>query len=968
MFCGLTRIRRLLPPLLCLLLAAAEVRAGGSKWVAGVSYFDSSVLGQPLTWQNGALRYFVDQGPLNSSVSHTQAVTMVDEAAALWSAVPTAAVSLVDAGTLNEDVSAANVAVSSGVFTAPADVVSSATSTPVAVIFDADGSVIDALYGSGASEPTSCQNNAVFVWMDNYTTTAHILHGGILLNGRCAATDAQLRMMRFFIERAFGRLLGLDYAQYNFQTQDNGTANSDDGPPVMQPFSGNCANSGGDCIPDPFALSYDDVAALNRLYPVSSANQSQYPAKQFTAANTVSISGTISFRAGLGMQGVNVVARPLDASGNPLDQYAVTAVSGVRFNGNHGNPISGYEDSNGIRLDRWGSNDATLQGSFDLSGIPLPPGVASASYLLTFEAINPMEIQANSVGPYLQGSPSLSGTFTPIQTAALPAGSAKTLTVKPADSATGGGESALGSQSAPQPLPVSGIWYNRFSQVGQTDWLSFPVRGQHTFTLITQALDESGQPTDVKAVPSIGVWDAFDPASMKPVGVAPGMNGLATGETWLRVTASADDVVLMAIADQRGDGRPDYAYSGWVLYADTVEPARLPTSGGAIVIHGTGFRLTDTVQVGGQQALVTSISPTEITAIAPPAATGTLGSVDVEVDELASFYALTIITNGLSYDAGQGDSLNLVTAPQNTVPLHVPLPFTVSALGPDLNPAGGVTVIYTVTKGTAVLGCGLQACSVSSSGDGRATMNVTAVDGTISVVTASLINGASLQAHFSGGTVPTISALTPELWLAAGSTELWPVQVLVQQNGAPASGQAVSWQISTSGINAQGTASAVTNASGVAAQMLNVGPLTEGQTASIAACVNGTTQCVTFNAFGARPEYGWLQAISGTAQTLQATDTPSAIELRLLDMDGNEMAGGLVTLYQSLYAWAPACLPLGRCPEAQLLATQVSVAASGLDGAVSFTPLTLPGTATRLVALAVTGDTASLEIHLEQLP
>ena len=70
----------------------------------------------------------------------------------------------------------------------------------------------------------------------------------------------------------------------------------------------------------------------------------------------------------------------------------------------------------------------------------------------------------------------------------------------------------------------------------------------------------------------------------------------------------------------RGDGRPDYAYNGWVLYADTVAPPRLPASGGPIVIHGMGFRPADTVLVGGQPALVTSISPNEITAIAPAAA------------------------------------------------------------------------------------------------------------------------------------------------------------------------------------------------------------------------------------------------------------------------------------------------------------------------------------------------------------
>jgi len=85
----------------------------------------------------------------------------------------------------------------------------------------------------------------------------------------------------------------------------------------------------------------------------------------------------------------------------------------------------------------------------------------------------------------------------------------------------------------------------------------------------------------------------------------------------------------------RGDGRHDYAYNGWVLYADTVQPPRLPASGGPIVIRGMGFRPSDTVLIGGQKAVVTSVSPNEITAIAPAAAPGTTGSVDVEVERSA---------------------------------------------------------------------------------------------------------------------------------------------------------------------------------------------------------------------------------------------------------------------------------------------------------------------------------------------
>jgi len=79
---------------------------------------------------------------------------MVDDAAALWSAVPTAGVLLTDAGPLNEDVSGSSVIAGNQVFAAPSDVTPSAASYPLAVIYDADGSVTDRLFGLGTSDPT----------------------------------------------------------------------------------------------------------------------------------------------------------------------------------------------------------------------------------------------------------------------------------------------------------------------------------------------------------------------------------------------------------------------------------------------------------------------------------------------------------------------------------------------------------------------------------------------------------------------------------------------------------------------------------------------------------------------------------------------------------------------------------------------------------------------------------------------
>lgn len=76
---------------MALFLFSDHASAGGPKYIAGATFFDRAVLGQPVHWSGGQVKYYVDQGPLNATINNQQATAMVDAAAALWSAVPTAA-------------------------------------------------------------------------------------------------------------------------------------------------------------------------------------------------------------------------------------------------------------------------------------------------------------------------------------------------------------------------------------------------------------------------------------------------------------------------------------------------------------------------------------------------------------------------------------------------------------------------------------------------------------------------------------------------------------------------------------------------------------------------------------------------------------------------------------------------------------------------------------------------------------
>ena len=55
-----------------------------------------------------------------------------------------------------------------GVVTAPGDIASSATSTPVGIVYDYDGTVTDALLGEGAGGSEDCFTNAVYGGPDNF--------------------------------------------------------------------------------------------------------------------------------------------------------------------------------------------------------------------------------------------------------------------------------------------------------------------------------------------------------------------------------------------------------------------------------------------------------------------------------------------------------------------------------------------------------------------------------------------------------------------------------------------------------------------------------------------------------------------------------------------------------------------------------------------------------------------------------
>jgi hypothetical protein len=214
--------------ILLLIALVGIARAGGPEYVAGVGYFNTGLAGQPVTWPSGAISYFTDQGSLSPILAGPGADAFVADAFSRWTSVPTSAVTATRAGQLAEDVSGANVILNADrTITMPADIQPSATATPVAVVYDADGAVTDALIGSGAS--ADCFTNAAFGRVDAFTIDGHFAHALVILDRKCAKTAANLPDLKYRLVRVLGQVFGLGWSQLNMNAITNSPPPTADG-------------------------------------------------------------------------------------------------------------------------------------------------------------------------------------------------------------------------------------------------------------------------------------------------------------------------------------------------------------------------------------------------------------------------------------------------------------------------------------------------------------------------------------------------------------------------------------------------------------------------------------------------------------------------------------------------------------------------------------------------------------------
>jgi hypothetical protein len=899
---------------LLVLLYAELARAGGPKYIAGVSFFNSGLAGHPITWSGGTVTYYTDQGDLSPLLPGASADSFVADAFSRWTGISTAAVSATRGGQLAENVSGFNVILSAdGSITLPNDIQPSATGTPVGIVYDYDGAVTDALLGTGSS--SDCLVDSAIGGPDAFTADGHFAHALVVVNGLCAQTSAQLPDMKFQLVRVLGEVFGLGWSQLNLNVTTGSpypTSNDKAGFPVMH------ASDQRSCVPVSLCYSnadqpkLDDQAALSRLYPVTSQNRSQFPGKQIFSTSTVRIHGSVRFtdaygNPGQAMQGVNVVARWIDPNtGQPSTQYTVSSVSGYAFSGNAGNPITGYNDVLGQPLNRFGSADPTLEGSFDLAGMVLPSGT-SGQFQLSVEAVDPM--WSEQVGPYAPWQVLPSGTFPPVTVTASLGSDVQQDIVMRGSAVQSNDPGEPSSFASPVPLPKSGIWMGNLGNYGDVDYFSLNAQSGRTAVIDVITLDENGKPTEKKAEPVIGAWSISDPVgTLAPAVSTSSFNVVTAGVTRLSADFLSTGQFRIGIGDLRGDGRPDYRYLAHVLYGDTVEPSRVGVQGGTpIEIAGIGFRSGITATVGSANASLLSVTPTEVLFSAPSLADGIQAITITDPSTGASLD----LTNALTLGAGPNDMIRLTQSANSPTPVggEAAYPIRVMVTSADGAAAvSGATVHWSVSNGATLTACnGAPSCSVLTDESGKVQTRVDVGATGTSTITASLAPASYSPAKYvqtvvSGTSSATDLALfTPKVWVAKGATVDVPLTARLLSNGSPVSGRTINFQVLI-GSGTLNPANANTDATGYARSSLRLTGLTT-DVQGTACLAPSNNPCQSFYVVAVDSALLHLETVQGGEQAIWVGQSFRPLQLRVTDSStpGNPVQGATVSLQGMMY-------------------------------------------------------------------
>ncbi len=885
---------------LLLLLAPAVALASGPRYVTGPPYF-TTWGGQIVAWNTNAPMYFTDPADLSASVNHQAADALVAAAAGVWN-VPVANMTLARGGALAEHVSGSNVYLSNTGMVYPADVQSTnATNIPIAVIYDSDGSVTDTLLGGGASDPAECRQNGVTESVDGISPAGYLYHAVLILNGRCTGpVAAQQLQLQYQLERAFGRILGLAWSQNNDNVFTGTPTPSHDQAmnwPILHPLDILCGSYTYQCLPQPFQLRTDDIGSLVLLYPITQTQmQSATPpanGKTLSYAQANTFSGWDLFPTGEGMAGVNVVIQRMAyAQTTPEAFYTASAVTGAQYRHRQTTPVAAASSS--IDASE-GSFDPYLQGYYNVPYLPLEQNGLPDNLTMTTEPVNPLYSGNYAVGPYTAGAVKPSGSSQTVTVWGDYAGIPNGVTTTVSDASATCGSGSDGTASEPAALAASGWWNGLLCGYNHSAWTLMDVRSSRTLTIEVTALDEQGYATTAKAMPVMGAWASTDSTNSLPtLGAQTGaFNALDLGMTSLNVATGSSTGVQFAIADQRGDGRPDYAFQGRVLYADSIFPSTVAETGGTATITGVGFRPGNVVKVNGVNATVTSWGSNTIVLTVPAmtsAGATAQTAVDVVVSDISTGGSSTM-SGALTYSASAASkAMKLLSAQVGTAFVGAPtsVPFSVQVVAGDgVTPVAGDSVVFTGSTGVQFGVCGAASCTVTTDSNGVATTAVTPqTTGTVTMTATdqSLSQTATFTAIASPGSMQLTSAPSGNVYVGDSAATPFAVTVLQANGSTPAAGQQVTFSATSGSVTfdtcVAATCVVTTNQQGVAST--GVTPRAAGAT-TVRAALGILSQSASFNALGNTPLLTVTSAPAGSYPDQSQVSTLFQVQLTQAD-------------------------------------------------------------------------------------